>query len=435
MNIFSMLLPILLFVVIYLGSGIYFTIQGIHNAFYQVSPVIAIIPSIILSFFLYKGKKEEKLNTFIDGLRNRDIIIMCSIFLLSGAFSMITKNMGSADSAANFVMSILPDSYLLIGLFAITAFISTAVGTSMGAIATIAPVAYSLADHAALSTPITAGIIISGAIFGDNLSMISDTTIAANYSQQSNPYKKLKLNGKIAIISSIIMVIILFFISKPVESQQIAQNNYSFILIAPYLFLITLSIVGLNVFTVLISSIIFSGIIGLTSANGYGLMNFFQDITNGFASMHEIMVLSLLVGGLSSLNAQNARTLIDHLSTWISTKSDKRRIGQLVIAKIVSIFDILFANNTIAIIFVGDYAKKISDICKIPPHYTATWLDIFSCIFQGILPYGAQVLLAGVIFKISPLSISLNVYYCYILLVVSILYILFNKITDSEMVE
>jgi len=416
-------LPILLFVTLYVGSGIYFTLIGTENAFYQLSPTVAIIPAIAFGWLVHKGKTEEKMHDFLDGVRHRDIITMCIVFLLAGAFSIVTKSIGSVDSTVNFALSIIPPKLLLIGIFLTSAFISTAIGTSMGTIATIAPIAAGLVSQGVFQPEIAMATVISGAMFGDNLSIISDTTIASVMSQEADINKKFRLNAKIAFIASILTIIILFFSHE--TSANIQVKEYSLLLVTPYLLLIILALLGINVFIVLITAISFTWVIGFIH-NHYSIIHFCNDIAKGFASMQDIMLLSLMVGGLSGLAGQSSKDLAAHMSEWIARHGSKK-MAQFVMAKIVSIFDILLANNTVAIVFSGEIARNLAKKYNIPPHYSATWIDIFSCVFQGIIPYGAQVLLASTIASISPLSITPHVYYCYVLALVSILYITFKK--------
>jgi Na+/H+ antiporter NhaC len=423
MNILINFLPILLFVGLYVGSGIYFSLLGHPNAFYQLSPLVAIIPAIILGWVLHKGKTTEKMNQFLDGVRHRDIITMCIIFLLAGAFSEVTKSIGSVNSTVNLAIDFIPSQFLLFGIFIIAAFISTAIGTSMGTIATIAPIAATLAAHGAFAMPIGMGTVIGGAMFGDSLSMISDTTIAAVMSQKADYRKKLKINVLVAGIAGAITSIILLVLQDNIT--QITPKEYSIILITPYFFLLTLALSGVNVFIVLILSIIFAGMVGFFAID-YNVFNLSKDITAGFNSMNEIMLLSLMVGGLSGLAGKSSKEIGAYFSKIIA-KHGNYKLAQLTIAKIVSIFDILLANNTVAIIFSGKIAKDIAKKYRIPAHYSAAWLDIFSCVFQGIIPYGAQILLASTIAGISPLTIVPHVYLCYILGIVAVIYILVKK--------
>jgi Na+/H+ antiporter NhaC len=328
------------------------------------------------------------------------------------------------DATVNLALSHIPPQFLLIGLFLIGAFISTAIGTSMGTIATLAPLAASLAAQGAISPTIGMATVISGAMFGDSLSMISDTTIAAVMSQEADLRAKLKLNAQVASVAALITLVILFFSQE--SSISVAAKPYDLWLITPYIFLISLALLGVNVFVVLVLSIGMAGLVGF-SHHGYDVIALSKDMAKGFVSMHDIMLLSLLVGGLSGLTGKGSEKLGLILSTWLS-KHGGQHSAQLVIGKMVSVFDLLLANNTVAIIFSGQMARDIAKKHKIPPHYSATWLDTFSCTFQGIIPYGAQVLLASAIGGISPLSLMPHVYFCYALGVVSVGFILFRKV-------
>lgn len=416
-----------MFVLIFVGSGIYFTMLGMPDAFYQLSPITAILPAIVLGWILHKGSTQQKMHDFLDGVRHRDIITMCIIFLLAGAFGEVTKSIGSVDSTVNLALTFIPSQFLLIGIFIISAFISTAIGTSMGTIATIAPIAAGLSIHANLSPALTIATVISGAMFGDNLSVISDTTIAAVMSQEADMKKRLKLNAKIAIVASVLTIAILFLSLG--ESSEIIVKPYSLLLVTPYILVMLLAISGVNVLISLVTGLIYAGAIGFISNHDHGILFFSRQITEGFHSMNDIMLLSLMVGGLSGLaGSKFSKETVAKLSALIDRYNGGKKLSQLIIGAMASIFDILLANNVIAIIFCGEVARDIAKKYHIPPHYSAAWLDIFSCVFQGILPYGAQVLLASAIVQVSPLEVVPHVYYCYILGVVAVLHIMFRKV-------
>jgi len=426
MLLFIHFIPILLFIALFVGSGIYFSLLGMPNAFYQLSPVTAIIPAIALAWAIHRGATQEKMHDFLDGVRHRDIITMCLIFLLAGAFSEVTKHIGSVDATVNFALSFIPTQFLLIGLFLVAAFISTSIGTSMGTIATIAPIGFALSQQVGISAALCAATVVGGAMFGDNLSIISDTTIAAVMSQEADMKKKLKLNAKIAFISAIITI---FLLSLKTNIQIAADiKDYNIALVLPYIILISLAISGINVFISLSLSIACAGVIGALITDNFGVLVFSQSINKGFISMNEIMLLSLMIGGLSGLTGkQFTKEIVRRLSNFIERKNIGPKFTQLLIAKLVSVFDILLANNTIAIIFTGEIARELTKKYAIPKHYTAAWLDIFSCVFQGLIPYGAQILLASTIAQVSPLAVVPHVYYCYVVFIVAVCYILFGK--------
>lgn len=428
MQFLTLFSPIFLFLGLFVGSGLLFTWQGIEQAFYQIAPTVAILPAILLAFSLLKGPMQERLHSFLDGLRHRDIVTMCLIFLLAGAFNVVTKSIGCIDATVNLVLSLIPSHFVLIGLFLTAAFISTAIGTSMGTIATMGPIAVGIANHGVLPVDLGIATVVGGSMFGDSLSPVGDTTIAAVLSQQADFRKKLLLNSIVACIAAIIMLCILWFIHTPIAGAAI--GDYQLILIVPYIVLVLLAFAGFNVFQVLISGLVVAGLIGFF-CNGYSVVNFSKDIAKGFESMQEIFLLSLFVGGLAGM-LKSLGTM--HYVTDFIGKAHhlSKRSAQLVIGALVSVFDVLIANNCVAIIFSGEIAKTIAHRYKIPNHYTAAWLDIFSCVFQGIIPYGAQILLASTLSGVSPLTIAGQVYYCYILGAVVIIYIVLVPIKKDK---
>jgi Na+/H+ antiporter NhaC len=420
-------MPILLFVLCFVGSGIYFTMLGIPNAFYQLSSTTAILPAVALGWLLHKVNAQERMNAFLDGARHRDIITMCFIFVLAGAFTEITKSIGSVDATIQMALAFIPSQFLLIGIFLVSAFISLAIGSSMGTIATIAPIAAGLSAQTDFPTALSLATVVGGAMFGDNLSIVSDTTIAAVASQEASLKEKMKLNGKVALIASVITIVLLLLLGPSVKSS-IEVGHYSLLLTAPYILLILCSFAGVNVFISLPVSILFAGLIGIFMVPDYTFLTFNKNMTVGFASMNEIMLLSLMIGGLSGLAGKEfSNELVKRLSAWITRRDAGARSAQLMIAALVSLFDLLLANNTIAIIFSGEIAREIAKRHHVPAAYSATWLDAFSCVFQGLIPYGAQLLLASSIAGISPLSIVPYVYYCYVLAIVALLHIMFVK--------
>ena len=423
MSIFINFIPILLFVSIFFGSGVYYALQGVENAFYQIPPTVAILPSLVVAWIMHKNDTKGTMSSFLDGARHPDIITMCIVFLLAGALSSVTKSIGSVESTVNFALTATPDNFLLIGVFIISALIATAIGTSMGTIAALASLVVELSAQGAFGLELGAATLVGGAMFGDNMSVISDTTIASVSSQHANLKEKLKLNMKVALMASFITVCFLTFVDSP--EIDIADRNYNLALISPYIFLIILAAIGVNVFVVLVVSLIFAGCVGIFIVD-YSIIQFAQDISQGFHDMHEIMLLSILIGALSGLSNQNSKEFALEISKLLPRNAGKKS-AELLISLLVSLFDILLANNVVAIIFSGKIAKEIAEKYKIKPHESAAWLDIFSCVFQGIIPYGAQILLVCAVAHVSPLAVIGKVYYCYILGVVTIAYIVLRK--------
>jgi len=356
MAVFINFIPILLFVLIFFGSGLYYSLQGVDNAFYQLPPTSAILPSIIIAWLMNKSNTNGTMNNFLSGARHPDIITMCIIFLLAGALSSVTKSIGSVESTVDFTLAVIPENLLLIGVFVTSALISTAIGTSMGTIAALASLVTQLSLQGAFAIEIGAATLVGGAMFGDNMSVISDTTIAAVSSQHANLKEKLKLNIKIALVASFITIIALLF-AEPCEIDLI-ERDYSFLLITPYILLIFLATIGINVFIVMTTALCYSGLIGVIFGN-YTLLAFAQDISSGFRDMNEIMLLSILIGGLSGLSNHNPKELAEKISNLLP-KNAGRKSAELVIAALASLFDILLANNTVAIIFSGSIAKELA---------------------------------------------------------------------------
>jgi Na+/H+ antiporter NhaC len=430
------LFPILLFLILFIGSGIYFSLHGTPFAFYQVSATVAIFPAIILAISLGNGDLTTKITNFIEGVRDSSIITMCMIYLLAGAYTEVLKGIGGVEATVNLLLSFLPTHATLPGIFILSAFIATAMGTSMGTIAAMAPIAFGIAQATGLSIPLTMGTVVGGAMFGDNLSLISDTTIAAVQTQGGTLKEKFKINTLIALPAMIITLAILiaYGLNKPCQSCiNITESQW--IMSTPYFFVLALALSGVNVFLVLTLGILSAGLIGLGFTPRYNLITYAKNIYQGYGSMQEILVLSLLIGGLSHLTkTQGGLHFLINLTNRFLHKFSKKKskvVVETVIASVVSVCDICTANNTIAIILAGEATHELAKKYNLMPARVATIVDLFSCVFQGILPYSAQILLAGSIAGLSPLAIIPHVYYCYALGVAGILAILFQKPTIS----
>lgn len=322
----------------------------------------------------------------------------------------MAKAMGGVDSTVNFGLSIIPPGLILPGIFIIAAFVATAMGTSMGTIAAVAPIAADMAVKAHLPLAVAVGAVVGGAMFGDNLSMISDTTIAATRTQGCAMKDKFIMNFKIALPAALLTIILMIIFG--VSGQIPAGLQYNVLKIFPYLAVLILALVGMNVFLVLILGILLAGVIGLADGS-FTLIGFTQKIYEGFGSMQEIFILSLLIGGLAALITKEGG--IDYLLDAIRRRIKSVKGAELGIGALVSVADICTANNTVAIVITGPMAKKISDENGVDPRRSASMLDIFSCVWQGIIPYGAQLLLAGSISKLSPIEIMPTLYYPYLL--------------------
>ncbi|MDK2800802.1 MAG: hypothetical protein PWQ70_2421 [Clostridiales bacterium] len=421
------LLPLLAFLVLFIGTGIYLTSTGTEFAFYQLPAPVAILPAIVLAIWIGKEEINQKIDTFLKGVGDSNIITMCIIYLLAGGFASVAKAIGGVESTVNLGLSIIPASLVLPGIFMISAFISTAMGTSMGTIAAIAPIAVEVANKTDISVAITVGAVVAGAMFGDNLSMISDTTIAATKTQGCSMKDKFKFNLLIALPAAILTIIILLIMSTNGTVSNI--GGYNFLKVIPYLLILIMALIGINVFVVLTAGIVITGMVGFITTQGYTLLQFSKDIYGGFTGMQEILILSLLIGGLGELIKQQGGIeflirVIDKITSKFSKGGNRVKVGEFGISAVVSLADICTANNTVAIIISGGIAKEIAEKNGVDPRRSASLLDIFSCVFQGLIPYGAQVLLAGSIAKISPIAIIPHIYYPIILGITAIVAII-----------
>ena len=389
--------------------------QGVDYAFYQLPAPVAILPAIVLAFLLHKASINESVATFIRGAGNSNIMTMCLIYLLAGAFSAVASATGGVDAVVNAGLALIPPAFLLPGLFLIAAIVSTAMGTSMGTIGAIAPIAYAVASKTGIDPALMAGTIVSGAMFGDNLSVISDTTIAATRTQGCEMKDKFKENLRIAIPAAVLTLLLLVYLTpapQPIETQP-----FDWLLTLPYAFILILAIMGMNVFVVLMSGILFAALIGLTA--DYQAANFAKDVYQGFSDMQEIFLLSMFIGGLSEFirlhGGLDYVTLKIQKITALIARFNRQVADQFGIAALVMVSNLCIANNTVSIVVAGPVAKKLADDGEIAPKRAASLLDIFACVVQGALPYGAQALLLGATFKISPWEVSTSAFYCFIL--------------------
>ncbi|SKA93805.1 putative methionine transporter, NhaC family [Paucidesulfovibrio gracilis DSM 16080] len=418
----SALLPLLLFLALFIGTGTVLTIQGKSMAFYQLSAAVAILPAIALALLMGKEKLDKKISIFLHGVGDINIVTMCVIYLLAGGFASVAKAIGGVDATVNLGLAFIPAELVLPGLFTIAAFVATSMGTSMGTIAAIAPIAAGVGHQTDISIAMLMGTVVGGAMFGDNLSMISDTTIAATRTQNCAMSDKFKMNFRIVTPAALGTLLLLGFLGTSGTVTNI--GDWEFIRVVPYLVILGLAVAGVNVFVVLATGIVLAGGVGLTVIPDYSLLQFAQDIYSGFASMHEILVLSMLVGGLGELIRFNGglQWLLERVNSLArrAGRGNTRRSGEFGIASLVALADACTANNTVAIILTGRLAKEIAADTGVDPRRSASLLDIFSCIVQGMTPYAAQVLLAGSIAGISPVAVVANNWYCMVLAVISI---------------
>lgn len=410
------LIPMLVFIFVYLLTGLILQLNGVEMAFYQLPPPVAAFVGIIVAFILFKNSIEQKAITFIEGCGDSNIIIMCLIYLLAGAFSTLAKASGGVDSVVGIGLSLVPVKYLTAGIFIISSFLSLATGSSVGSITALGPIALGLATSAGINPALMLGSLISGSMFGDNLSIISDTTIAATRTQNVNLKDKFKVNIKMALPSAIITFLLFLFLARPDGNPQITNITYNVVDILPYIFVFVAAIAGVNVLVVLTGGVVFSTIL-LLAKTGFDLINASQLIWEGFSGMFEIFLLSMFIGGLSHMVEKEGGI------NWIISKIEKsiksKKSAELGIISLVSLADIAVANNTVAIIISGPIAKNMSKKYHIDPRRTASLLDTFSCVFQGIIPYSAQLLIAASFTDglLAPFEIMPYLWYQFILLI------------------
>ena len=423
------LIPLLFFIVIYLGVGIVLHSKGVEMAFYQFPSVVAMTIAVILAFLMYhKTGIDNNFKLFARGAGDENIMTMLMIFLLAGAFSSVAGAMGGVSSTANLGLAIIPPRFIVPGIFIIAAFLSTATGTSMGTVGAIVPIAYNMAKTADLNMSFVVAAVLTGAMFGDNLSMISDTTIAATRTQGVDLKDKFKTNAWISIPSALITLSLMVIFSK--GGTVTGNLDYNLIKVVPYVLVLGLALLGLNVFAVLIIGILSAAAVGV-GTGAIGLMEVAAKIWTGYQGMIEVFILSMFVGGLAELTKHYGGL------KWIIDKTSKLLKGpksaSAGIAALAALTDAATANNTVAIIVTGEIAKEISEKYKIDPRRTASFLDIFSCIMQGFIPYGAQFLLIASLTKnaVNPTSMIPYNWYLIILGIMSLISVIipsYNKI-------
>ncbi len=384
----SALLPLIVFLILFIGTGAYLTFQNVNMAFYQLSAAVAIVPAIIIAIAQFKGKLNQGIALFLQGVGESNIITMSFIYIMAGAFAAVAKSIGGVDATVNFGLSLIPVDFIVPGFFIIAAFIATAMGTSMGTIAAIAPIGLGISSQTEISSALMLGVIVGGAMFGDNLSMISDTTIAATRTQNCEMKDKFIFNSKIALPTAIVTIILLYFTTSSPSAVEI--HDYEFIKVLPYITILVMAVCGVNVFVVLLTGIVFSGIIGIYSIEDYGFLTFSQHVYNGFASMNEIMILSMMLGGLGELIKQNGGIafVLQAIDKFAKKNSDEHspKTGEWSIAALVSFADICLANNTVAIILTGGLAKEIKDKAKSTPAVPQAFSIWLPAYFRGLSP-------------------------------------------------
>ncbi|EPR70332.1 Methionine transporter MetT [Winogradskyella psychrotolerans RS-3] len=377
---------------------------------------------------MFKQSINSKISTLLEGCGDPKILTMCLIYLLAGAFAAVTKATGSVDTIVHLGLDLINSQYIYFGVFIIAAFLSVSTGTSVGAIVALAPIVIGFADTGDFSLGILCGALLGGSMFGDNLSVISDTTIAATQSLDCKMSDKFKANIKIALPAALVTIGILIYqgLSLQTDGTETVAYSYSILKIAPYVIVIVLSIIGINVFTTLMLGVISAGILGVFYGD-FSIIEFTRISYTGFTNMTEIFLLSLLTGGLAALVAYNGG--IEFILVKIKTLIRNQKTAQFGIAALVSTINTAIANNTVSIIISGSIAKSINDEYGLDNKQTASILDVFACITQGLLPYGAQVLmiLSFANGNITYVDLVSNTWYLVLLLLSTTLFITFRN--------
>lgn len=388
------LFPLLLFMLLFLGVGI------ISGDFTTMPLNVAITITVIVALLMNRKEKfATKIEVFTKGAGHSNIILMMLIFILAGAFSTTTEKMGGVTSTVNLGLSLIPENLIIVGLFIICMFVSISMGTSVGTVAAIAPVGFGFAQATDVSAALAMATVVGGAMFGDNLSMISDTTIAAVRTQHTKMKDKFKVNFRIVLPGAILTIVVLFFLTNGISMDHSKSYDFQLVKVIPYLLVLILALVGVNVIIVLIGGTVLSGIIGLIDGS-FGWKGLLSAVSKGIIGMEDIAMIALLIGGLVGLIQHNGG--IDWLLNVVRGRVKSKRGAEIGIASLVSVADIATANNTISIIMSGPLAKNIADEYDIDPRKSASILDIFGGCFQGLLPYSPQVISAAGVAGISP---------------------------------
>lgn len=417
------LTPLLLFLALFFGAGLYYTAQGEAMGFYQLRAPVAILPALALGVWLARRRGLPAQQTLLQGMGDSNVMLMCLIFLLAGAFATVSKAIGAVDAVVALGLGALPASLILPGLFLVAAFVSLSIGTSMGTVAAVVPIALGVADAAGLDRVLVVSAVLGGAMFGDNLSIISDTTIAATRSQGAEMRDKFRENFKIALPAAIATILLLGTLGD--AAPVVAPDAASPWLVLPYVLVLGLALAGLDVVLVLGIGLVASGVFGFVLGKDYDVVSFASDIYVGFESMVEITLLSILIGGLAALiKITGGLDWLAQVIARFARGRTGRRSGEISIAALAAGSDALTANNTVAILVTGSLAKDIAQRHGISPRRAASVLDIFACVIQGVLPYGAQILLAASLAAVSPLALAGSVYYCWLLAASALAFIL-----------
>lgn len=415
------LLPIGVFLVIFIGSGILF-----HD-FYTMPAILAFLIALMVAFLQNRRLRFlDKLTIISKGIGEENIVTMCLIFLAAGAFSGTIKAAGGVESTVNLGLSIMPSSVAVVGLFVIGCFISISMGTSVGTITAMTPIGVGIAEKTGIAMPICVGAVVCGAMFGDNLSMISDTTIAAVRTQGCQMKDKFKENFLIVLPAALITIVLFFVLAKGNTAGVPKDLEYNIIKVVPYLVVLIGALVGINVFVILIAGTVLSAIVGV-GTGAFAISEMFQKMGEGVTSMYDITIISFIVAAIVALVKEYGG--IEFILNLIKKNINGEKGGEFGISILALLIDCCTANNTVAIVMAGPIAKEVSDEFGVSAKRSASLLDIFASVGQGMIPYGAQLLTAASLSALSPVQIMPYLFYPILMGVSAVLFIVFRKRT------
>ena len=393
--------PLGVFIVLYLVTSI------IARDFYRVPITVAFLAASIYAIATTRGKLIRRINVFSRGAGKPEMMLMLWIFVLAGAFANSAKVMGSIDATVNLTLALLPSHMLLAGLFLAACFISLSIGTSVGTIVALTPIAAGVATQTGTSVAMMTAVVVGGSFFGDNLSFISDTTIIATQTQGCKLSDKFRVNSFIVIPAALVILAVYVFLGQGMAAPTDVPET-EFLKVLPYLVVLVTAVFGMNVMAVLTLGIVLTGIIGITNG-AFDVYGWMKAMGDGIIGMGELIIITLMAGGLLEVIKHNGG--IDYIITRLTRHISSKRGAELSIGALVSVIDVCTANNTVAIITVGGLARKIGEKYNLDPRKCASLLDTFSCFTQGLLPYGAQLLMAAGLASLNPVAIV--PYLCY----------------------
>ena len=407
--------PLGVFIAFYLVTSI------IAGDFYKIPITVAFMVSSVYAIVIFIGRPlKSRIDTYSHGAATEQMMLMIWIFVLAGAFAHSAKAMGSIDATVNLTLALLPPQMILAGMFLAACFVSISIGTSVGTIAALVPIAAGIANETGTSVAMMTAIIVGGSFFGDNLSFISDTTIMATQTQGCRLSDKFRVNAFIVFPAAILVLIVYLFMGTDISApQQLVPVEW--MKVVPYLIVLTTAIFGMNVMAVLTLGIVLTGIIGLLSGS-FDIYGWFGSMGEGILSMGELIIVTMMAGGMLELIRQQGG--IDFIIRLLTRRVNSKRGAELSIATLVSLVDVCTANNTVAILTVGDISKRIGDRYGVDNKKCASILDTFSCTVQGLIPYGAQMLIAAGLASLNPVSILPYLYYPFVLGIFALLSIL-----------